>query len=121
MGRQSFSRVDRVKKALIKEISDIINHKIKDPLLADKIISVTDVDLSNDLRYAKVFVSVLGDTETREEILEILVDNQGLVRQEVARRVNLRYVPEIEIHYDDSLERGSRVTQLLEKIAQEEK
>ena len=119
-GRQTFSRVDRVKKSLIREVSDIIANRIKNPILSNQIISVTDIDLSNDLRYAKIYISVMADEELRTQIMDVLIQAEPQIRSEVGRRVQLRYTPEIEILYDDSLERGTRITQLLEQISKEE-
>ncbi len=118
--RSGYNRADRVRKALMREVSDVIAHEIKDPALVNQLISVTDIDLSPDLRHAKVFVSIMGETEQKQEILKILQEAQPRIRSVVGQRVRLRYTPEIEIRYDESLERGSRVTQLLNQIARGE-
>lgn len=118
--RQEFSRSDRVRKAIMREVSDIIAHAIKEPRLANVLISVTDVEVTHDLRFARIFVSVLGEEETRNEIMDILKEAQPKVRSELGGRVRLRYTPEIDIRLDDSLERGARVTQILDQIARGE-
>ncbi|MEB3287088.1 MAG: 30S ribosome-binding factor RbfA [Vampirovibrionales bacterium] len=121
MGNQnSFSRSDRVRKALMREVSDIIAREVKDPALQDQLISVTDVELSNDLRHARVFISILGNEEKQGEILAILKEAQPQIRSMVGQRIRLRYTPEIDIRHDQSLERGTRVTSLLNQIARGE-
>jgi len=120
-GRNSgFSRGDKIRKAMMREVSDIIARELKEPVLANQIISVTDVDISPDNRHARVYVSILGDETKRNEIMEALVESQPKIRQHVGQRIRLRYTPEIEIRYDDSLERGSRVTELLNQISKGE-
>jgi ribosome-binding factor A len=118
--RQEFSRSDRVRKAIMREVSDIIAHAIKEPRLANVLISVTDVEVTHDLRFARIFVSILGEEETRNEIMDILIEAQPKVRSELGARVRLRYTPEIDIRLDDSLERGARVTQILDQISRGE-
>lgn len=118
--RSGFSRGDKVRKAMMREVSDIIRGELNEPALVNEVISVTDVVISPDNRHAKVFVSILGDDEKRETIMAVLIESQSKIRQHVGQRVRLRYTPEIEIRYDDSLERGSRVTDLLNQISKGE-
>lgn len=114
-----FSRGERIRKALIKEISDIIQRQVKDPRISG-IVSVTDIDLSADYGHAKVFVSIYGTDEQKENTMEAIEDSTPFVRKEVGRRIRLRHVPEIEFKRDDSLERGSRITSLIDKISKGE-
>jgi ribosome-binding factor A len=118
--RNDFNRGDRVRKAIIREFSDIVSREIQDVRLENKVISVTDVDVSGDLRHAKIFVSILGSPEEQEEIIEILLEASPKIRFGLGQRIRLRYTPEIDIRLDNSLERGSRVTQLLNKISRGE-
>ena len=105
---------------MMREISEIIARELKEPILANQVISVTDVVISPDNRHAKVFVSILGDDAKRAEILTVLQEAQSQIRHHVGQRIRLRYTPEIEIRYDDSLERGARVTDLLNQISRGE-
>jgi len=114
-----FSRGDRIRKTLQKEISDIIQRSIKDPRISG-IVSVTDIELSPDYKYAKVYVSIFGTDEQKEQTMEALEDATSQVRYEVGKRVRLRHTPEIEFRRDDSLERGSRITDLIDKISRGE-
>jgi len=114
-----FSRGERIRKALIKEISDIIQRQVKDPRISG-IVSVTDVDLSADYGYAKVYISIYGTDEQKENTMEAIEDSTPYIRKEVGRRIRLRHVPELEFRKDDSLERGSRITSLIDKISKGE-
>lgn len=118
--RQDFSRADRIRKAITREFSDIIRHEIQEPALVNQVISVTDVDVSGDLRHAKIFISVLGDEAKQEEVMGILQENLPRIRQAIGQRIRLRYTPELQLALDNSLERGSRVTQLLNQISRGE-
>lgn len=113
------SRADRIKKTLMKEISDIIQKNIRDPRIPT-IVSVTDIDLSADYRHAKVFVSIFGSEEEKKNAMEALEEKTSYVRGEIGKRVRLRFTPEILFRLDDSLERGSRITELIDKISRGE-
>ncbi|MBY0449159.1 MAG: 30S ribosome-binding factor RbfA [Cyanobacteria bacterium] len=121
VSRQEFGRIDRVRKAMIREVSSIIATELQDPRLEGRIVSVTDVEMTNDLRYAKIFVSVLGDEPSKEAVMEALLEKTPQVRSQVGRRIRLRYTPEVHFFMDDSLERGDRVSELLKQIAREDR
>jgi ribosome-binding factor A len=118
--RQQFSRHDKVRKAMMREISDIISTELQAPELQDKIISVTDVELSPDLRYAKVFLSILGQADEQAPIMDVLLEALPTIRKHVGQRIRLQFTPELALHLDDSLERGARMSQLLDQIAKGE-
>src|SRR4051812_11838252 len=109
--RNEFSRTDRVRKAVIREFSDILTHEVKDPKLVNQLISVTDVEVSGDMRHAKVFVSIMGEESLHNELMDVLKENTPKIRSALGQRIRLRYTPEIDIRLDNSLERGARVTQ----------
>jgi ribosome-binding factor A len=111
-------RVERIARALRREISDILRNELKDPRIG--FVSVTDVELSSDLRQAKVFCSVLGEQEDKRKAIEGLRSATGFVRTEVARRIRLRHAPEINFLLDESIERGVRVVSLMSKLSGEE-
>jgi ribosome-binding factor A len=115
MSRQ---RAQRVAEQVKKEIADILRNEIKDPRLG--FVSVTDVELSPDLRYAKVYVSVLGDEQAKKESLEVVTKATGFIRREIGQRLSLRFVPEITFKFDPSIERGARIAELLNEIRKEE-
>jgi ribosome-binding factor A len=107
-------RVLKVKEAVRKEISDIVA-QMKDPRIG--LASITDVDISKDLRHVKVYVSVYGDDSTKESTIEALQIAKGYIRTELGQRVRLRYVPEIAIALDSSIEKGARINELLGQIS----
>lgn len=115
MARQ---RVQRVAEQMKKEIADILKNEIKDPRLG--FVSVTEVELSPDLRYAKVYISIFGDEQAKKESLEVLVRATGFVRREIGQRLSLRFVPEITFKFDPSIERGARIAELLHQVRKEE-
>ena len=106
-------RINRLRELLLRELSDIVAH-LKDPRI--RLVTVVDTEISKDLRYAKVFISVLGSQEEQEEATVALQHALGFIRREVARRVQLRYAPEIRIIYDDTTERAARITALLNSL-----
>jgi ribosome-binding factor A len=118
--RQTFTRADRVRKALMREIADIIATEIKDPRLDNQVISITDVEVSTDLSVAKVYISILADEAQQTELMTLLLGYKGKIRKAVGQRIQLRHTPELSLHLDTSLERGTHLSLLLEKIARGE-
>ncbi len=112
-------RNERVRKTLMKEISDILLKEIKDPKISG-LISITDVEVSHDNSYAKVFYSVLSADDKKEEIVEAIKKNTPKIRYEIGKRVRLRLTPELNFILDESLERGARITDLIDKISKGE-
>ena len=95
-----------------QEIADILMRKLKDPRVG--FVTVTDVEVADDLRNAKVFVSVLG-TE-RATTLKGLESASSFIRSELGRRMRMKFVPELLFRYDDSAERGAHIMELLHTI-----
>ena len=111
-------RSERVSNLIRQEISELLQERINDPRL-HAFISVTRVVTSSDLSNAKVFVSALGDEVDRNEVLEGFKSASGYFRRELAKQLTLRYVPELSFHFDDSIEVGTHVLQLIEQVAGE--
>ncbi|NLY51440.1 MAG: 30S ribosome-binding factor RbfA [Firmicutes bacterium] len=109
-------RVQRVREAIKQEASDIIR-KMKDPRVA--FVTVTDAEVSRDLRHVKIFVSVLGDDDTKRAAMEGLERATGYIRSEIGQRIRLRHTPEIVFRWDESIERGARISQLLRELREE--
>lgn len=107
-------RVEKLREFIRDEVGQILQRGLRDPRVG--FVSVTDVELSRDLRHAKIFVSVFGTPEERRQTLEGLGSATGFVRTELARRLQIRHTPQIEFRADDSIERGSRVVQLLREL-----
>jgi len=111
-------RLARLRELFKIEVSAILQREMKDPRIG--FVSVTDVELSMDLRHAKVFVSILGDAAAKAETMATLGNAQGFVRRELARRIRLRFIPAIHFKLDESIERGVRVQRLLRRVAEVE-
>ena len=113
-------RNERVRKTLIKEIADIVQKEIRDSRI-NGLISITDVEVSHDNSYAKVFFSVLaGNDEDKVKTAQALIDNTSKIRYEIGKRIRLRLTPELSFHLDESLERGTKITDLINKISRGE-
>ena len=113
------NRFERIGEEYNKEISNIINYKLKNPNVTG-LISVTKVKVTNDLKYAKVYVSILN-SKNLKETLAGLKKSSGFIRSELARSVNLRNTPEIIFELDDSIEYGARIDSILDKIMKDVK
>jgi ribosome-binding factor A len=99
------------------EISAIIAREVRDPRVG--FATVTDVKVSPDLRYAKVFVSVFGSPSEKQETLAALDRASAFIRRQVGARIRLRHTPEIGFAYDETVEHGDRMLQLIEEIKKE--
>ncbi len=108
-------RIARLRELFKEETSVILQRAVKDPRIG--FVSVTDVELSADLRHAKIFVSIFGDAETKAKTMQGLAGAQGFIRTELARRIRLRHIPEVLFKMDESIERGARVEELLRKVS----
>jgi ribosome-binding factor A len=105
-------RVERL-AALIEEIvSELLQREIKDPRVAG-LISVTRVQLSQDARHAKIYVSVLGSEEERQATMQVLERAKGFIRSKLGSELTIRHVPEVQFVLDRSLEQGDRVLAIL--------
>ena len=107
-------RQEKIQEQLIHEISDIIHRDLKDPRLG--FVTLTGAEITRDLRHAKVFVSVMGDQDARKRSLDALNSAVGLLRGEFTRRAHLRVAPELEFRFDEGIERGQRIFELLHSV-----
>lgn len=114
-----YSRVDRVRKTLMKELSDILQKDVRDPRI-EGVISITDIDLASDFALAKVYVSIYGIEEHQKTVMEALNASAPRMRKEIGKRIRLRNTPELKFYIDNSLERGSKITDLINKISRGE-
>ena len=108
-------RVNRLGEEIKKIISHLIHNELRDPRIAT-MTSVVDVEVTKDIRYAYVFVSVFGDQEVQNATMEALKSSSGFVRREVGQRVKARYIPEIVFKLDKSIERGFEIQSVLNKL-----
>ncbi len=114
MSKPAFKRSERVGDQMKHEIADILMRKIKDPRIG--FVTVTDVALSDDLRNAKIFVSVYGSVAERRETIAGLESAASFIRAELGSRMRMKFVPELLFRYDDSAERGAHIMDLLHEI-----
>lgn len=112
------SRQDRVAEAIKQEVSLIVHDKIKDPRLG--FVTITGVELSQDLRYAKIFFSVLGDEEQHKKTQAALDSAVGFIRKLVSERINLRFSPEIIFREDRSAEYGNKIETIINEIKEQQ-
>lgn len=108
------NRMNRIDEEMKKVLSQIIGQELKDPHLTG-LISVTSVKTTPDLRYARVFVSMIG-CKSQKENLAILKKSSGHIRAIVAKKVNLRTTPELVFEFDESIEYGSKIDKILKQI-----
>ncbi len=114
-------RVSRVASLIKREVSQMLLNGIKDDRVGAGMVSITDVDLSGDLQHGKIFVSIYGTEEAREETMEGLRSSEAFVRKELGHRIRLRRTPEVTFLEDRSLERGDKMVHLLNEISQNRK
>ncbi len=110
-------RTERVNELLRAEISDLIQREVKDPRVDNGLVSVTEVQVSPDFRRATVFVSHLGDEESRKDVLTGLQNAASFLHGLLAHRVSLRNVPQLVFQFDPSLERGAHLASLIAQTA----
>ncbi len=118
MSKPSYKRAERVADQIRMEVADILARKMKDPRIG--FVTVTDVNLSPDLRVARVYVTSLREGMSQDVALQGLSRATGFVRGELGRRLELRYTPEIIFCHDASWQHGRRIDQLLDSLHQEE-
>ncbi len=108
------TRLGRIEEEYKKELSQIIGYELKNPNVTG-LISVTKVKVTNDLKYAKIYVSILNAKDVKET-MTALKKSAGFIRSELARKVNLRNTPELLFELDDSLEYGAKIDTILKEI-----
>ena len=114
MPNKNNNRMGRIDEEYRKELSQIIGFELKNSNITG-MISVTKVKVTPDLKYAKVYVSILN-SKNLKETMEGLKKSSGFIRSELARKINLRNTPEILFELDDSLEYGAKIDSILKEI-----
>jgi len=109
-------RTERLNKVIKQEISRLLEREVNDPRLSNSI-SVTEVSVSPDLKYAKVSVSILGNETDKTEMLAGFNAASGFLRKKLASHLKLRCVPQLSFHYDNSIEQGARLLKLIEQAS----
>jgi len=115
----SYQRAERIAEEIKRELSDILRNHVRDPRITN-MASVIKVDVSRDLRHAKIYVSVLGDREEKQKTMQGLDRATGFIRKELGQRLGLRYVPEISFVLDESIEYSIHIAQRIEELMKKE-
>lgn len=110
-------KIDRIASNLVKEISYILMTEVKDPDV--KFVTVTDCKVTSDLSYAKVYVTMLNN-QYKVETMDALKSASGFIRHELQDRVDIRHIPELEFIYDESIEYGKKIEDIIEQIHEED-
>lgn len=112
------TRSKRVGDRIREEISDLLLRKVKDPRIG--FVTITGVEVSKDLRAAKVFYSILGELEDRQRAADGLASAMGFIKRELGARLQLKFMPEIVFAYDSSMEYADRIERLLMEIRRDD-
>ena len=112
------NRIDRISEEVMKALAESIR-TLKDPRVSGGMVSVTHCEVTGDLRYAKVYISVLGSEDDMKAVMRGLKSASGFLRREVAHKVQLRYAPELVFHADSSITYGAHITKLLHDLGEE--
>ena len=113
------NRMTRINDEISKELSQIFRGELKDPRIG-AITSVIKVETTQDLKFCKVYVSILGDGEEKKKVMEGIKNAGGYIRHLIAERINLRVTPQLIFKLDDSLEYSIRMSKLIEEISEKE-
>lgn len=111
-------RQEKLGEQIAVEVSDLLRTRVKDPRVG--FASITHVEVSGDLRHAKIFVSVMGEPDEKKQTIQALHHATGFLRRELASRLTLRFMPEIVFKLDESIEQGTRVLGLIREWEMEE-
>jgi ribosome-binding factor A len=112
------ARMRRVNEQLREVVGAVVSGELADPRIG--FVTVTGVETSPDLRTAKVFVSVLGDSTERDATLEALRSSHGVIQSRIAGETRMKRTPTLTFHYDDTIEKGVRISHLLEDTEEDE-
>lgn len=113
------SRPEKVAESIKKEICGIIRDELSDPRVG--FVTITGVDLTADLRFAKIYYSVMGNEKVKNDTLEGLKKATGFIRCKLGEKVRLKFIPEIRFMPDESLDYSQHIEEILRKIKQEQK
>jgi len=114
----SSRRQKQINQTIRRELSDLLARHVGDPRIVG-IISITEVDISPDLKQAKVYISVMGDEQQKDEVFEGLASASDFLRRELGNRIRIRYIPKLIFKRDDSLEKAERLLQLINQTVSE--
>lgn len=110
----AYNRIDRISEEVKKELSNVVRD-LKDPRITT-VVSVVNVKVTKDLKFAKAYISVFGDEKAQKGVLDALKSASGFIRREIGRRINLRNTPEFTFELDNSIEYGAHINQVLKNL-----
>ena len=116
----SNNRPVKVAEAVKREMGSLLLREIKDTRIKSHLTSVTEVEVTNDLRHVTIYISVMGDEAQKSDVMAGLNSARGYIRSEIGKRINLRFVPDIHLKLDESLAKGDKILSLMNKIKKEE-
>ncbi len=111
----AYNRIDRISEEVKRELSMIIR-ELKDPRLSKAVVSVINVNVTKDLKFAKAFISILGNEDVQKDAIDALKSAAGFIRKEVGHRINLRSTPEFTFVLDNSIEYGAHINEVLKNL-----
>lgn len=114
------NRIDRISEEVMRALAEAIR-AVKDPRVQNGLVSITHCEVTGDLRYAKVYISVLGSPEQAKEVMRGLKSASGWLRREVGHKVQLRYAPELVFHLDESIQTGAHISAVIHELEREGK
>lgn len=116
----SSNRLGRISEEIKRVVSSIIRNDLKDPRISS-MTSITKVDVTRDLRYAKIYFAVLGSNTEKQNTLKGLESGKGFIRKGIGEKINLRYTPEPLFFLDESIEQGIYISKLINKVTSKDK
>lgn len=108
-------RLGRISEEVKRVVSEIITNSLKDPRV-NSMTTVTKVEVTRDLRFAKIYISILGDEKEKRETIAGLENAKGFIRREISNRIDLRYAPEPMFYLDESIEQGIYMSRLIDRV-----
>lgn len=112
-------RTNRISEEVKRIVSELLNNGIKDPRV-NAMTTVTDVEVTSDLSFANIYVSVLGDREDKDNSIAGLESARGFIRKEIGKKINLRHIPEPVFHLDESIEHAMNISKIINEIKEED-
>ena len=112
-------RAERVGEQMKQEIMDIVNNKVKDPRVG--FLTITDVELTNDLSQAKVYLTVLGNDKEVDNTFKALHNATGFLKSDLGSRMRLRIIPALTFEYDESIEYGNKIERMIQDLHKNDK
>ena len=113
--KRTSTRLTRINDEIARVTADVIRSEMSDPRIGS-VVSVMRAESTSDLKFCKIWVSVLGDKEKQDDTMKALKSGSGFIRRRIAEIINLRVTPEITFHFDDSIEHGMRMRKLIDEV-----